>query len=193
MGCSSSETGCSSGVPFHGVLNPASKPASAEAPLSTVPQVLPGACSSMVFPEAQYRSGHIHLLMCGAFHGLQMDIQCGPLWAAGEQPAALCYGIWSTSTSSSVFTDLGVCMVASLPPSRFSLQLLLSIRFFPILKYVSSYSVLDPAGIGSIGQRGSFWCLFIEANPVVSAATEMLPCKPKMVAYYMKDTAQRRN
>jgi len=48
-GCSPSGTGCSSSD--HRVTSPDSKSAPAWAPLSTGPQVLPGACSSEGFPR----------------------------------------------------------------------------------------------------------------------------------------------
>jgi len=48
-GCSPSGTSCSSVGP-HGLTSPVSKPAPVWAPLSTGPQVLPGACSSVGSP-----------------------------------------------------------------------------------------------------------------------------------------------
>jgi len=58
-GCSPSGTGCSSVGP-HRVTSPASKPAPAWAPLSTGPQVLAGACSSIGFPQG-HNLLHTHL------------------------------------------------------------------------------------------------------------------------------------
>ena len=54
MGCSSSQT-APAWVPY-GVTSPARKPAPAWAPLSTGPQVLPGACSSVGFPMESWPS-----------------------------------------------------------------------------------------------------------------------------------------
>jgi len=49
----------------HGVTSPASKPALAWAPLSTGPQVLPGACSSAELPTGSQPPSGIHPLQCG--------------------------------------------------------------------------------------------------------------------------------
>jgi len=78
-GCSPSGTGCSSVGP-HGVTSPASKPAPAWAPLSTGPQVLPGACSSVGSPQ-----GH-SLLWVSTCSGLGSSTGCrwisAPPWAS---------------------------------------------------------------------------------------------------------------
>jgi len=42
----------------------------------------------------------------------------------------------------------------------------------------ASRSVLEPAGIGSIGHRGSFQQLLTGATPIALPATKTLPCKP---------------
>ena len=70
---------------------------------------------------------------------------------------------------------------------------LFSCSFIALLKYVipevlplslidsalaSSRSVLEPAGIGSIRHRGSFWQLLTEATPIAPPATKTLPRKP---------------
>ncbi|KAM9590835.1 uncharacterized protein ACIBXB_005885 [Morphnus guianensis] len=177
----------------HGVTSPARKPAP-WAPLSTDPQVLPGACSSAGFPRGHSLLRETHLLRRGVLHGLQVDI-CSTMDLHGLQGDSLphhglhhrlqgnlCSGAWSTS-SPSFFTDLGVCRVVSLTCSHSSLwlQFLCHSNFFPPLEYVitevlplsliglalaSSGSVLEPAGIGSVGHRGSFSQLLTEATPV---------------------------
>jgi len=79
----------------HGVTSPASKPALAWAPLSTGLQVLAGACSSVGSPQGHsflqaspcYRVGSLPWATGGAL------LCCGPVWAAGGQPASP----WSSS------------------------------------------------------------------------------------------------
>jgi len=129
MGCSSSRTtpvwvlsterspsgtGCSSvGPPVpHRVTSPVSKPAPAWYPLSTGPQVLPGACSSVgslwghsllgVYPPApvwdppQAAGGYL--------------LHRGPPWAAGGQHASP----WSSSRAAGA--PLLWCLKHLLPP-----------------------------------------------------------------------------
>jgi len=124
-------------VPSHRVTSPASKPAPAWAPLSTGPQVLPGACCSVGSPR-----GHSFLqaFPCSGVGSLPRAtggdlLHHGPPGTAGVQPAslclhrkALCSGVWSTS--SSCFTDLGVCRVVSLTSSLPSLYTAVSPQFF---------------------------------------------------------------
>jgi len=116
----------------HGVTSPSSKPTSVWAPLSTGPQVLAGACCSVVSPW-----GHSLLQASpppawGPFHGLQVGI-CSTVDLHGLQGHSLphhgllhglqgnlCSGAWSTS-STSFFVDLGVCRVVSLTCSHSSL------------------------------------------------------------------------
>ena len=119
----------------------------------------------------------IHLLRCGVFHGLQVDIY-STMDLHGLQgdslphhglphhglQGTLCSGAWSIS-SPSFFTDLGACRVGSRTYSHSSLWLQLHSFLFPLLKYVipevlplslmgsalaSSRSSLERAGIGSI-------------------------------------------
>ena len=88
---------------------PARKPAPAWAP----------------FHGPKFPSGHTHLLWHGVLHGLQVDI-CSTVDLHGLQRHNLCYRcllyglqgnlcscVWSTSSSSSSFSDLGVCRVVS--------------------------------------------------------------------------------
>ena len=114
------------------------------------PQVLPGACSSMGFPQ-----GH-SLLRASTCSGVGSSTGCrwisAPLQTLhGLQGHSLphhglhhglqgnlCSGTWSTS-SPSFFPDLGVCRVVSLTSSHPSLQLQLLLRrnFFPFLNMLS--------------------------------------------------------
>jgi len=105
-------------------------------------------------------------------HGLQGHSLPHPGLLHGLQ-GNFCSGAWSTSCPS-LFTDLGVCRVASLISSHSSVTLQIWLGFFSLLNYVipealplslmgsalaSDGSVLEPAGIGSIGHgeaSGSF-------------------------------------
>jgi len=104
---------------------------------------------------------------------------CGPPRAAGEQPSSPWSApgaagesvLWRLKPSYPSFcTDLGVCRVVALTCSHSSLplQFLLQRGFFPLLNYfisealppplmgsavVSSGSILEPAGSGSMGHR----------------------------------------
>lgn len=96
-------------------------------------QVLPGTCFSMSSPESYCPLGYTHFLTICCFNvdpqrykGTAMVFTMGCRWISAVEG----------TSSSSDFTDFGVCRVASLPPSHFCLQLLLSSRFSPILKYV---------------------------------------------------------
>jgi len=128
--------------------------------------------------------GCIHLPRRGVLTGLQVDI-CSTMDLHGLQghclphhgllhglQGNLCFGAWSTSFPS--FTDLGVCRVASLAYSHYSLAL----QFFFLIQYVipevlpplllgsvlaSGRSVPELAGIGSIGHRRSFQQLLTES------------------------------
>jgi len=135
----------------HGVKSPASKTSAVWAPLSTGPQVLPGACSSMGFPQ-----GHsiLQASTCSGVRFLPRGylLHRGPPWAAGQQPASpwsspraageslqgnLRRGIsWSTS-SPFFLIDIGVCRVVSLTYSHFSPQVQLHSRFLPFLNMLS--------------------------------------------------------
>ncbi|KAM9599800.1 uncharacterized protein ACIBXB_003644 [Morphnus guianensis] len=135
-----------------------------------------------------------HLLRRGDLPGLQVEI-CSTVDLHGLQGDSLphrglphglqgnlCSGAWSIS-SPSFFTDLGVCRVVSLTCSHSSLRLPFPSvpTFFFLLKNVlpealpllliglalaGGGSVLEPAGIGSVGHRGSFQQLLTEATPV---------------------------
>jgi len=116
---------------LHWVTSPASKPAPLWTSLSMGPQVLPGACSSMGFPRGY---SLLRTSTCSGMgsstvdlHGLQGDSlpYHGLLHGLQEN---LCSGAWSTS-STSFFTDLGVCRVVSL---IFSLLSLAVIAVMPI-------------------------------------------------------------
>jgi len=125
----------------------------------------------------------IPMLWRGALPGLQVGL-CSPVGLHGLQGHSLphhgllhglqgnlCSSAWSTS-SPSFCTDFGVCRVISPTYSYASLPLLFHHSFFFILlKYVtpealplslmgsalaSSGSILEPAGVGSVGHRGSF-------------------------------------
>ncbi|KAK4830276.1 hypothetical protein QYF61_009369 [Mycteria americana] len=110
----------------HRVTSPASKPAPVWAPLSTSPQVLPGACSSVGLPWGTASLRHIHLFQHRVLHGLQVDI-CSIINLQGLQVDSLshhgphhglhhglqgnlCSSAWSTS-SPSFFADLGPLQV----------------------------------------------------------------------------------
>ncbi|KAK4810648.1 hypothetical protein QYF61_007385 [Mycteria americana] len=158
---------------------------------------------------SQLPSGHIHLLRHGVLYGLQEDI-CSTVDLHGlqgdslphhglhhELQGNLCPGAWSTS-SSSFFTDLGVCRVVSLTYSHSSFPAAVVQQFLPLLKYVitealppslmgsalaSSGSVLEPAGIG---HGGNFWHLLTEATPVAPPATKTLQ-RPVLFNIFIND------
>ena len=139
-------------------------------------------------------SHRLQLLMncpsVGPSHGVQSFgnrlLQHGS--PAGSHPpsgTSTCSGVGS---STSFFTDLGVCRVVSLMKSHSSLwlQLLLHRFVFPLLKYfvteelplmlmgsalARDRSILEPVGIGSIGHGGSFSQLLTEATPVAHPAS----------------------
>ena len=99
-GCCPSGTGCSSVGP-RGVTSPASKPVLAGAPLSTGPQVLAGACSSVGSPwahsllQASTCSGVGSLLWATGGYLLC----CVPPWTAGGQPASSWSSLWAAGES----------------------------------------------------------------------------------------------
>jgi len=141
---------------------------------------------------------HPPALAWGPFHGLQVEIsfivdlhglQEDSLphhgLHHGLQGKNLCSGAWSTS-SSSFFTDLGVCRVVSLASSHSSA---VSPQVFPLVKYVitealpplliglalaSGGSILEPVGIGSIRYGRSLSQLLTEATPTASLLPK--PC-----------------
>jgi len=122
----------------------------------------------------------IHLLRCGVLHGLQVDI-CSTVVLNGLQGDSqphhgllhglrgnLCSSARSTSSPSSALTL--VSAVVSLTYSHSHSAIAVILGFFPSLYVItevlplslmgsalaSSGSVLEPAGIGSVGHRGSF-------------------------------------
>jgi len=164
-----------------GVTSPASKPALAWAPLCTGAQVLAGACSSVASPW-----GHSLLWasLCsgmGSFKGCRWI--SAPPWASmGCRGTACltmvvsmgCRGISALApgapspSSSLTLVSAELFLSHSLTPlSGYSCS---GLFFFPILKYIpealppslmgsalaSSGFVLVPAGIDSVGHRGSF-------------------------------------
>ncbi|KAM9639019.1 uncharacterized protein ACIBXB_013710 [Morphnus guianensis] len=220
-------TNCSSMRPFHGVQSFRSTLAhcSSVGPPQghnscSVGSSLPtstGPARSLLqrgLPTGSQPPSGIPLLRCGVLHGLQVDI-CSTMDLPGLQGDSLphhglhhhglqgnlCSGIWSTSSSSSsFFTDLGVCRVVSLTCSHFSLRLafLCVLELFFLLKYVipealplsligsavaGGRSILEPAGMGSLEHRGSFQHLLTEATPVTPPATKTLPHKPNTIGH----------
>jgi len=177
IGCSPSGTGCFSVGP-HGVTSPASKPATAWAPLSMGPQVLAGAYSSAGFPQG-------HSL-------LRVSICCGTGSSVGcrwiNAPPWISKGCRETACLTMVFFTgcrrISTPVPGALLPSPSSLTLVsaefsvLSLPakchytgFFFLLKYVitevlplsltasglaSGRSILELAGICSVGHRESF-------------------------------------
>jgi len=117
----------------HWVGNPANKPTPVWAPLHGAA----GPGTSLLqrrIPTGSHPPLGIHLLWCGVFHRLQVDI-CSTVDLHGLQGNSLphhgllhglqghlCSGTWSTS-SPSFFTNLGVCRVVSLRNSYSSLPL----------------------------------------------------------------------
>ncbi|KAM9591171.1 uncharacterized protein ACIBXB_006070 [Morphnus guianensis] len=184
-----------------GVTSPARKPASAWASL------FPWVHRSFQEPAPAWAShgvtasfGRIHLLWHGVLHGLQGDSLPHHGLHHGLQ-GNLCSGAWSTSFPS-FFTDLGVCRVVSLTCSRSALQLPFpcALQLFPLLKYVipealplsligsalaGGGSVLELAGIGSIGHRGSFQQLLTEATPVTPPLPKPCHTNPIQVGFAM--------
>jgi len=107
----------------HGVTSPASKPAPARAPLSTAPQILPGACSSTGLPPGPslHPSG-IPLLQ----HGVLPSCGWGsaPSWASMAAGTACITTVCTMVAEEpllwhlehllpSFCTDCGVCMAVS--------------------------------------------------------------------------------
>jgi len=110
-----------------GVTSPASNPALTWAPLSTGPQVLPGACSSAGLPTGSQPPSGIHLL----WHGVPSTgcrwVSAAPWTFTGCRDTACLTMVFSTSCKGRVsartfrtppppsfFTDLGVCRVVSI-------------------------------------------------------------------------------
>ena len=143
-------TNCSSMGPFH-----MSFPRGAVLQKRTAPAWVPHGVTSPARKPAPARAlrrvtasfGHIHLLRRGVLHGLQVDIcstvdfhelQGDSLPHHGLHhglPGNLCSGTWSTS-SPSLFTDLGVCRVVSLTYSHSSLPAAVAHQCFPLLPVV---------------------------------------------------------
>jgi len=136
---------------------------------------------------------HPPALEWGPFHGLQVDI-CSTVDLHGLQGVSLphhglhhglqgktlCFSILR-ATSSSFFTDLGVCRVVSFTLSHSSLSAAVSPHVFSLLKYVvtevlppsliglalaSGGSVLELAGTGFTRHGGRFWQLLTEATRI---------------------------
>jgi len=194
LGCSPSGTGCSSVGPPWGL--PCQQTCSSLGfflSLSTGPQVLAGAYSSMGFPW-----GHnlFQASTCSRVGSLPRAtggylLHSGPPWAAGAQPVSPwsfiidCRGISALvpaapppPPSSLTMVSVGLFLSHHLTPLS---GLLFHCRFFPLLKYVipevlppllmglglalaSGGSVLEPAGTGFIRHEGSFSQLLTEAT-----------------------------
>jgi len=189
----------------HEVTSTASKPAPAWATLSTGPQVLAGACSSMGSPQG-------HSLLWAHPPAQHRVPSTGYRWISA--PPWTSIGCRGTACLTMVFSTgcRGISVLApGAPPSPPSLALVSAGLFlsysltplsycsflFPLLNYVipealppslvgsalaSSGSVLEPAGIGSIGHRGSFSQLLKVATAVAPPATKALPHKPNTVS-----------
>ncbi|KAM9591178.1 uncharacterized protein ACIBXB_006075 [Morphnus guianensis] len=172
----------------HGVTSPARKPAP-WAPLSTDPQVLPGACSSVGFPR-----GH-SLLRAPTCSGMGSSTGCRGtacltmVFTMGCRGiSALAHGAPPPPPSSLTLVSAGLFLLhvlTLLSGCRFCL----SRNFFFLLKNVITEavplsliglalagggSVLEPVGIGSVGHGGNFQQLFTEATPVTAPATKNL-------------------
>jgi len=131
------------------------EPAPAWAPLSTGPQVLPGACSSAGSSLNGSTGPARSLLQRGLPTGSQLPSgihllrhEVPSTWATGGYllhcgllhglQGNLCPSAWSTSSLS--FTDLGACRVVPLTSSHSTLRLRLlccAVAFFPILTMLS--------------------------------------------------------
>jgi len=170
----------------HRVTSPASKPAPAWAPLSTGPQVLPGACSSASSPRG---NNLLQAPTCAGVESISWAtsgylLHHGPPWTAGGQPASP----WSSSRAARE-DSLLQCLKHLLPsPSSLTLvsaEVFLSHRlpplsslpfhccfFLPLLKHVipealppspiglalaSGRSVLELAGTSFIRHGESFY------------------------------------
>ncbi|KAM9647659.1 uncharacterized protein ACIBXB_011011 [Morphnus guianensis] len=190
----------------HGVTSPARKPAPL-APLSTDPQVLPGACSSAGFPR-----GH-SLLREPTCSGVGSSTGCrwisAPLWTSMDCRGTACLTMVFTTgcrgisapapgaspppPSSLTLVSAGLFLLHVLTPLS-GCRIPLSQLFF-LLKNVipealplsligsalaSSGSVSEPAGMGSLKHRGSFQQLLTEAAPVTPAPLPK-PCHTKPI------------
>ena len=153
----------------------------------------------------------IHLLRRGFLHGLQVKIfstmhlqtsmGCRAKACLTIVCSTGCRGISApargTLPPALFFTDFSVCRVVSLTYSHFSLPAAVLQDFFPLLYYVipealppslmgltlaSSGSVLETAGIGSIGHGESFWQLLTKNNPVPTPLPK--PCHPNPIHTY---------
>jgi len=147
MGCSPSGTGCSSVGP-HGVTSPASKPAPVWAPLSTGPQVLPGACSQRGLPTGSQLPSGIHLLRHGVPSMGCRWVSAPPWTSMGCRGTACLTMVFSMgckgnlfsgilSTFFPFFTDLGVCSCFSHFISLLSNCHFTTAFFFPFLNMLA--------------------------------------------------------
>jgi len=164
----------------HGITSPVSKTAPARAHLSTGTWVLPGTCSSAGFP-----TGHC-LLWAYTCSGMSSSMGCrwisAPPWAS--------VGCWGTAcltmvcSTSCRATSASVSGAHPPPPSLTLLSSELSVlspadnalllnlvipeALLPSLlglALASSGSVLELAGIASVGHGGSFWQLLTRSHP----------------------------
>ena len=113
-----------------------------------------------------------------------------------------CRGICAPASGTPLPPPSSLTLVSAelfLTYSHSSLQLQMLLRkFFSLLNCVipvdlppllmgsalaSSGSLLEPAGIGSIRHRGSFWQFLTEATPVTPPATKTLPHKPNTLSH----------
>jgi len=194
----------------HGVTSPASKPAPAWAPLSTGPQVLPGACSSVGSPR-----GH-SLLQASPGSGMGSSPGCGwgsaPPWtslgcrgtacltmvcstgcrgtsalAPGAPPPPPLHRPWCLQSCCSHIVSLLSQAAVFYCTAVFSLlNCVIPEPLPPLLMglaLASSGSTLELAGIGSIRHGGrSFWQLLTGATSVACPVPK--PCHANPVQLY---------
>ncbi|KAM9616085.1 uncharacterized protein ACIBXB_020459 [Morphnus guianensis] len=155
-------------------------------------------------PTGSQPPSGIPLLRCGVLPGLQVEI-CSAVDLHGLQGDSLphhglprglqgnlCSGAWSISSPPSALTwgAAGLFLSHVLTPLSLAAVSVPQQLFFPLLRSVipevlplslmgsalsSSGSVLEPAGIGSVGHGGSFWHLLTESTPVAPPPPPPLP------------------
>jgi len=138
--------------PSHGVTSPASKPALAWVPLSTGPQVLPGACSSVGSPW-----GH-SLLRASTCSSVGSSLGCrwrsAPLWTSIG-----CRGTIFLTMGCSTCCRGTTALVPGASPPPPSLLTLVSAEFFlshiltPLFSLLLHVSPPSPAFLNVLSQR----------------------------------------